>query len=283
MEHTYEIDNPNLPYQTKLDLWQTGFGLQEVDGLKPSDYMVELATEHIEGKLNYQQVYDQITKYHVETDDSTKEADIVSLRIVELLSSTAFKFAPTTLKAIHRELFYEVLPQGVKLGEYRPYNISKKEAILEGDSVVYDHFSTIADSLAYDFDQEKNYDYRGKSREEMVAHLRQFISGIWQIHPFGEGNTRTVTVFMIKYLRSLGFTVDNDPFKENSCYFRDALVLDNAKLDKKHPEYLEHFFDNLLLGGEHKLSLREMYETVVSPQSLSRKKTAVDKSKGLSL
>lgn len=272
MQPTYEIDNPNLPYQTKLDLWQTGFGLQEIDGLKPSRYMVELATEHIEGKLDYQQVYDQISKYHTETDDSTKEADIVSLRIAEVLSSTAFKFAPTTLKSIHRELFYGVLPQGVKLGEYRPNNISKQEPILEGDSVIYDHYSTIAESLSYDFNQEKEFDYRGKSPEEMVKHIKKFISGIWQIHPFGEGNTRTVTVFMIKYLRSLGFTVDNEPFKKNSRYFRDALVLDNAKLNKYHPEYLERFFENLLLDGEHQLSLREMYSEVLPTQNPEKKK-----------
>ena len=97
----------------------------------------------------------------------------------------------------------------------------------------------------------------------MVKHLKKFVSGIWQIHPFGEGNTRTVTVFMIKYLRSLGFEVDNSPFKENARYFRDALVLDNAKLLKKNPEYLDRFFENLLLGGQHELSLKKMYQEVL--------------------
>lgn len=265
MNPTYEIDTLNLSYQTKLELWQTGFGLQQVDGLTPSQYMVDLATEHIEGKIDYQQVYDQISQYHDETDDSSKEADIVSLRIVELLSNSAFKFAPTTLKAIHRELFYEVLPQGVKLGEYRLNNIRKDEPILEGASVIYDDYRTIADSLAYDFNEEKNIDYRQKTREEIVNHIRKFISGIWQIHPFGEGNTRTVTVFMIKYLRSLGFDLDNTPFKNHSRYFRDALVLDNAKLDRYHPEFLERFFENLLLEGQHTLSLKAMYKEVLSP------------------
>lgn len=273
MKPTYEIDNPNLSYQTKLDLWQTGFGLQQVDGLEPSRYMVELAKEQIEGKIEYQQVYDQITKYHEETDDSTKEADIVSLRIVELLSSNAFKFAPTTLKAIHKELFFGVLSAGIPLGEYRSYNITKKESILEGDSVIYDHYQTIPDSLTYDFDQESQFDYRGKTPEEIAKHLKKFISGVWQIHPFGEGNTRTVTVFMIKYLRSLGFEVDNSPFKENARYFRDALVLDNAKLLKKTPEYLDRFFENLLLGGQHELSLSKMYQEVlgVSPTQKKQK------------
>lgn len=264
MDTVYEIDNPSLSYQTRLDLWQTGFGLQKVDGLEPSPYMVSLAEAQIQGKLDYQQVYDQITKYHEETDDSTKEADLVSLRIVELLSSNAFKFAPTTLKAIHKDLFFGVLGQGISLGEYRSYNITKKEAILEGDSVIYDHYQTISASLTYDFEQESLFDYRGKTAEEMVRHLQKFVSGIWQIHPFGEGNTRTTTVFMIKYLRSLGFEVDNTPFKEHARYFRDALVLDNAKLLKKNSAYLNRFFDNLLLGGKHELSLQEMYQEVLS-------------------
>lgn len=264
MEPTYEIDNPSLSYQTKLDLWATGFGLQMVDNLEPSRYMVELAQKQIEGEIEYQQIYDQITKYHDEIDDSTREADIVSLRIVELLSSNGFKFAPSTLKTIHRELFYGVLSPDIPLGEYRHYNITKKEAILEEDSVVYDDFRTIPDSLAYDFDLESRFNYQGKTLAELADHLKKFMSGIWQIHPFGEGNTRTVTVFMIKYLRYLGFEVDNAPFKQHSRFFRDALVLDNAKPMKKRPEYLSQFFGNILLGNQHDLSLKRMYQEVLS-------------------
>ena len=163
MTPTYEIDNPNLSYQTKLDLWETGFGLQKVDDLEPSPYMRELAEQNSQGKLTYQEVYDQVTVYHQETDDSTREADLVAMRIVELLSSNAFKFAPTTLKLIHRELFFGLLPHGIPLGEYRSYNITKSEAVLNGDSVIYDDFRTVADSLTYDFQQESQFDYRGKS------------------------------------------------------------------------------------------------------------------------
>ena len=266
MTPTYEIDNPNLPYQTKLDLWETGFGLQKVDDLEPSAYMRELAQEQIEGKLTYEEVYEQITSYHKEVEADTREADIVALRIVELLSSSAFKFAPTTLKAIHRELFYGILPQGVPLGAYRTYNISKKEPILKGDSVIYDDYRTVVDSLVYDFNQESSFHYRGKSSEEIVAQVKKFISGIWQIHPFGEGNTRTVTVFLIKYLRSMGFEVDNEPLQKHAKYFRDALVLDNAKLLYQRPEYLDKFFENLLLGGKHSLSLSEMYEEMLGDE-----------------
>ncbi len=266
MESTYEIDNPSLSYQIKLDYWATGFGLQKVDNLEPSPYMLELAKEQIEGKIEYQQIYEQITKYHDEIDDSTKEADIVALRIVELLSSRAFKFAPSTLKMIHAELFQEILSPDYPIGEYRHNNITKKEAILEGDTVIYDDYRTIEASLNYDFDQEKKFNYQGKSSEEIVQHLKEFMSGIWQIHPFREGNTRTVTVFMIKYLRYMGFEVDNTPFQQHARYFRDSLVLDNAKKLKQQPEYLKKFFDNLLLEGRNELSLVKMYQEVLPKQ-----------------
>lgn len=262
MEQTYHIDNPNLAYQTKLDLWETGFGLQKVDGLEPSVYMKNLAQEHIKGTIGYQKIYDEISSYHKKTDASTAEADLVALRIVELLSNDAFKFAPTTLKMIHKELFWGLLPQGIPLGEYRPYNISKPEAILGGASVIYDDYRTIAASLNHDFDKEKENDYLSQSRSEQITSLRKFLSGIWQIHPFGEGNTRTVTVFFIKYLRSMGFTITNEPFQRHAKYFRDALVLDNAKLMQRRPEYLSYFFDHLFLQANHQLSEQEMSREV---------------------
>ncbi|WP_203269508.1 Fic family protein [Streptococcus uberis] len=209
MQTTYHIDNPNLPYETKRDLWQTGFGLQKVDGLVPSSHMVELAEKQARGEYSYLEVSDEITHYHETVDASTKEADLVALRIVELLSRNGFTFSPATLD--------------------------------------------------YDFNQEKQFSYQGLSKEEMIAHIQNFISGIWQIHPFREGNTRTVTVFLIKYLREFGFTIDNQPFHENARYFRDALVLDNAKMLSKNSKYLNLFFENLLLDKKHALSSEEMY------------------------
>lgn len=259
MTPTYNIDSQNLPYQTRLELWETGFGLQQIDGLEPSTYMRSLAKEQIEGRLSYQQVYEEISRYHRETSDVTQEADLVSLRIAELLSSDAFKFAPTSLQMIHKELFVGVLPQGIPVGRYRTYNITKPEPVLNGASVIYDDYRTIEASLNYDFEQERLFDYRGRTLPDMVEHLKAFLSGIWQIHPFGEGNTRTITVFMIKYLRSFGFDVDNTLFQNHARYFRDALVLNNAKLLQKKPEYLTCFFENLLLGCQHQLSLEELY------------------------
>lgn len=200
MKATYNIDNPNLPYQIKHDLWQTAFGLQQVDGLKPSVYMEELAEKQARGDYSYEQVYEEITAYHQSTDDSTAEADLVSLRIAELLSRSGFSFSPATLLTIHKELFQDIFDDSIPVGQFRQTNISKKEAVLNGESVIYADYPMIQATLDYDFQQEKIFRYSGLSKETMVQHIQSFISGIWQIHPFREGNTRIITVFLIKYL-----------------------------------------------------------------------------------
>ncbi|MFD0845175.1 Fic/DOC family protein [Streptococcus saliviloxodontae] len=262
MQPTYHIDNPQLSYQTKLDLWQTGFGLQKVDGLTPSAYMVELAECQARGDYSYEQVYEEITTYHKMKDNSTAEADLVSLRIAELLSRSGFSFSPATLLTIHRELFQDIFDDSIPIGQFRQTNISKKEAVLNGESVVYADFSMIQATLDYDFQQEKTFHYSGLSKEAIVQHIQSFMSGIWQIHPFREGNTRTTTVFLIKYLREFGFEVDNRPFQKHAQFFRDALVLDNAKILQKRPEFLTSFFENLLLEGENDLSKEKMYRSL---------------------
>ncbi len=239
MQPTYNIDNPNLPYQTKLDLWQTGFGLQQVDGLTPSAYMEELAEKQARGSYSYEQVYEEITAYHQSTDNSTAEADLVSLRIAELLSRSGFSFSPATLLIIHKELFQDIFDDSIPVGQFRQTNISKKEAVLNGESVIYADYPMIQATLDYDFQQEKIFRYSGLSKETMVQHIQSFISGIWQIHPFREGNTRTTTVFLIKYLREFDFKVDNTPFQKHAEFFRDALVLNNAKILQKRLEFLK--------------------------------------------
>lgn len=259
MQTTYHIDNPNLPYETKRDLWQTGFGLQKVDGLVPSSYMVELAEKQARGEYSYLEVSNEITHYHETVDASTKEADLVALRIVELLSRNGFTFSPATLLSIHKELFIGVFDQLIPVGKYRKTNITKDEPVLAGDTVVYSDYTMIQATLDYDFQQEKQFSYQGLNKEEMISHIQNFISGIWQIHPFREGNTRTVTVFLIKYLREFGFTIDSQPFQDHARYFRDALVLDNAKMLSKNSKYLNLFFENLLLDKKHALSSDEMY------------------------
>ena len=109
-------------------------------------------------------------------------------------------------------------------------------------------------TLQYDLDQERLFDYTDLNKDQMVEHIAKFVSGLWEIHPFGEGNTRTTAVFTIQYLRSIGFDVENDLFAKHSWYFRNALVRANYKNAVKgidySPIYLERFFRNLLLGEQ---------------------------------
>lgn len=258
----------------KSAAWQTAIGLQDVDGLKTSDYLIETAKDHIEGKIDIAQAKDRIHSYYEERKNranleaSTKEADIVSARITEILSEKTFQFSPAELQSIHKRLFTGVFSHA---GEFRTYNITKKEWILNGDTVTYSSYDSIKDTLDYDFGQEKKFSYEGLSAEDAIKHIAGFTSGIWQIHPFGEGNTRTTAVFILKYLRTFGFTFSNDAFAENSWYFRNALVRANYNDFNKGitatNKYLIAFFENLILGAKNELRNRYMHVDYVEPQS----------------
>jgi fido (protein-threonine AMPylation protein) len=190
-------------------------------------------------------------------DDRTEEADKVSARIVKILSNNTFSFSPIEYIAIHRQLFAGIYKFA---GKIRDYNISKAEWVLDGKSVLYANASEISATLDYDFNQEKQYDYKNTDFNQSIQHLVKFISGVWQIHAFGEGNTRTTAVFAIKYLRSFGFTIDNSLFAQHSWYFRNALVRANYNdwTNNIHAttEYLMLFFGNLLLGEKNELKNR---------------------------
>lgn len=246
--------------------WSTAIGLQAVDGLKPSKYLIETAIQNIEGKITLKEAQNLIESYYEERpvrlseDDRTEEADKVSSRIAEILSETAFSFSPNEYIAIHRKLF-----QGIHkhAGKIRDYNITKKEWVLDGATVIYDSASELKATLEYDFSQEKNFSYKGLSMDEIIHHLAVFVSRLWQIHIFGEGNTRTTAVFFIKYLKVLGFSAANDIFADNAWYFRNALVRANyTNLQKgiyETTEYLEGFLRNLLLNEKNELRNRNLH------------------------
>ena len=250
----------------KSNAWKTAIGLQDVDGLKTSDYLIETAKEHIEGKISITEADKRIHSYYEERKDrneieeDSKEADIVSVRIAKLLGEKTFQFSPVEWQNIHRRLFEGLFSHA---GKIRNYNITKKEWILKGDTVMYASFDSIRATLDYDFSQEKNFSYEGLTIDEAVRHIAKFTSGIWQIHPFGEGNTRSTAVFIIKYLKTFGFAVSNETFAENSWYFRNALVRANYN-DLQNgvyatTEFLELFFENLLMNAGHELKNRYMY------------------------
>lgn len=249
--------------QQKGYIWQTAIGLQDVDGLKPSEYLIETAKKNIDGDITLEEANNLIRGYYesktarLDVEDRTEEADKVSARIAQILSEDAFVFSPNQLISIHRRLFDGIYTFA---GVIRDYNISKREWVLRGKSVVYAGSDTIKDTLNYDFDLEKSFDYSALSIYESIKHTTGFIANMWQIHPFGEGNTRTTAVFAIKYLRSLGFNVTNTLFADNSWYFRNALVRANyADIQNgiyEDRSYLEKFFRNLILGEKNELKNR---------------------------
>ena len=265
----------------KSEAWQTAIGLQAVDGLNTSQYLLDTAKDHIEGKITIDEAQKRIYSYYeqrsvrTEVENETKEADIVSARIAKLLGEKTFQFSPVEWITIHRRLFEGVFDHA---GQIREYNISKKEWILNGESVIYADFNSIKETLDYDFTTEKQFSYEGLSVEAAVKHLAKFASDIWQIHPFGEGNTRATAVFMIKYMKTFGFHVNNDAFRENSWYFRNALVRANYNDLQKDihstTKFLELFFANLLLGTNHELKNRYMHVDFVdeiTSQSINSK------------
>ena len=245
--------------------WRTGIGLQAVDGLKTSEYLLHTAVRNIEGEITFQEANDLLQSYYKEYspgnfEDRTEEADKVSVRIAELLSEKAFGFTPQEYISIHRKLFAGIYSHA---GRLRDYNISKQEWVLDGASVLYGSATELRATLDYDFSEERNFSYKGLSMDEMIHHLAVFLSRLWQIHIFGEGNTRVTAVFFIKYLRSLGLEVTNDVFAENAWYFRNALVRANYNDLKKGihetTAFLELFLRNLLLNEHHPLRNRTLH------------------------
>lgn len=246
--------------------WQTAIGLQAVDGLTPSEYLIETARQHIEGDITIDEVQERIKSYYqskkirTAKDDEREEADRASANITKLLGERSFAFTVAGFTAVHRRIFDGVFKFA---GKIRDYNITKKEWVLDGDTVLYVSAPDLRKAIEYDIEQEKAFDYTGLSLEQIVKHITKFVSGLWQIHPFGEGNTRAVAVFTIQYLRSIGFNVENDLFAKHSWYFRNALVRANyqnvQKGIKRNPEYLECFFRNLLMGEKNELRNRSMH------------------------
>ena len=245
--------------------WQTAIGLQAVDGLKTSKYLIDTAIRNIEGDISIDEANSLLNSYYEENPkqdpgDRTEEADKVSVRIVKVLSETGFSFTPNEYISIHKKLFTGIYRHAGKL---RDYNITKKEWVLDGATVMYGSASELRATLEYDFSQEKAFSYKGLSINEIIHHLAVFVSRLWQIHIFEEGNTRTTAVFFIKYLRTMGFDAANDIFAENVRYFRNALVRANYNNFKigihETTEYLELFLQNLLLDEENELYNRVMH------------------------
>ena len=240
--------------------WFTAIGLQQVDGLKVSEYLYDIAKRSMDGQISTERAKRFIDNYYrcgegLKEDDFFEEADKVSSRIVKVLSEPSFSFSVSYLISIHKKLFEGLYKFA---GKIRNYDITKREWVLDGDTVIYGSFYNLDKALEYDFNQEKSYKYNNLLSYNTIKHISSFVSGIWQLHPFGEGNTRTIAVFIIKYLHQLGYKEMGKTFFKNSRYFRDALVRANYNNFPKGvyatSEYLELFLRNLLLGEDNKLN-----------------------------
>ena len=254
--------------------WSTAIGLQAVDGLTVSQYLKDTAVKNIEGEISIDEARELIYTYYQtktsrEPDEEEKqEADKVSGNIAKIIAEQSFSFSVPTLISFHRHIFEGVFKHA---GQLRPCDITKKEWVLRGDTVLYGRSQDLRMALEYDIEQERQFDYSGLNMDQVVEHLAKFVSGIWQIHPFREGNTRTTAVFTIKYLRSIGFDVTNHLFSMHSWYFRNALVRANyqniAKGVQRDTRFLEQFFRNLLMGERNEL--RNRYMLVNPPEELA--------------
>ena len=255
----------------RADAWRVAIGLQAVDGLKTSEYLQETARRNIEGEITIDEARELVKQYYIkktthdEGDEDREEADRVSSNISKLLQTDAFTYSVAGLAAIHRAIFEGVFKHA---GRFRDYDISKKEWVLRGESVLYGRWQDLRMAVEYDLEQERQFNYTVLNKDQMVEHLAKFVAGLWQIHPFGEGNTRTAAIFTIKYLRSQGFSVNNDLFERHSWYFRNALVRANYRNLKKginyEPIFLVRFFRNLLLGENN--TLRNRYMMIDAPE-----------------
>ena len=249
----------------RAEAWRVAIGLQAVDGLKTSEYLQKTARRNIEGEITIDEARELVKEYYIKKtahdngDEDKEEADLVSGNISKLMQTDAFTYSVAGFAAIHRAIFEGVFKHA---GRFRDYDISKKEWVLRNDSVLYGRWQDLRMTVEYDLEQERQFDYTALSKDQMIEHLAKFVAGLWQIHPFGEGNTRTTAIFTIKYLRSLGFSVNNDMFEHYSWYFRNALVRANYRNVQKginaEPIFLVRFFRNLLLGETNELKNRYM-------------------------
>ena len=253
--------------------WSTAIGLQAVDGLTVSQYLRDTAVRNIEGEISIDEARELIKTYyqtktsHEPDDEEKQEADKVSSNIAKIIAEQSFSFSVPAFISIHRHIFEGVFKHA---GQLRTYDITKNEWVLRGDTVLYGRNQDLRMALEYDMEQERQFDYSGLNMGQVVERLAKFVSGIWQIHPFREGNTRTTAVFTIKYLRSIGFDVTNHLFAMHSWYFRNALVRANyqniAKGVQRNTRFLEQFFRNLLMGERNEL--RNRYMLVNPPEEL---------------
>ena len=262
--NNYIEEEYSLNYVKQLQ-WDAAIGLQEVDSLKPSKYLKKLSEENVNGEKTIYEVEHELKEYYIEKEKindinhNELECDLVSTRIVQLLEDEKFELSVDFLRYIHGYLFKDIYDFA---GQFRKIDFSKHELILNNDSALYGDCKTLKESLEYDISLERVKNYKEMNIVEVINNITDFSSRIWQTHPFREGNTRITAIFIIKYLISLGYQVDNTLFKDKSVYFRNALVrsnyFNNEKNVRDDNSYLIKFYENLLLGKNNNLQSKDL-------------------------
>lgn len=246
--------------EKKYHDWQTAFGINSTQEIEPSYFLQSLAEANIIGMITDKQAEELLLQYLNERKQPYLYGqDLVILRIKRFIALDTFSLTPSFLYGIHKYIFADVFPDN---GVQRTRYISRKEPCLDEETVVYAAPDEISQNIKYDFDLElKNYQ-KQRSYGELAKNLALFASNIWQAHPFNDGNTRSTSVFIEMYLRHLGFKTDNNIFKNNSVYFRNALVRNNPTTCKSlhtTDEFLLKFFEKALIDPEIELDPKETY------------------------
>lgn len=249
-----QLRNDNNPQSCeRLEAWKTAIGLQAVDGPDVSKRLIDIAKKHIEGKISLREILKRILNIREQHNNPDRSdpvtADLITARCVEILLDPTFLFSSIELLTMHRRLFHGIYPDA---GCLRTCNLFQMEPFLKGDSVTYPPYERIIDLLRYDLQTEKDFYYDDAGFREVVLHYAQFVANLWQIHPFREGNTMTVSLFILKHIRSFGMELRRNVFAEDSMTFRNALLLANYSNTEKniHPDLncLVRFLSNLLVG-----------------------------------
>lgn len=264
-----------LDEKQKILFWKSAIAFQAIEGLETSDDLMDIARQNIAGEISARKAVNLAKKI-----DNENHANLVAARMFEILSQTPQaagllnEFSPQnakvqknaheflsqeTLQNIHHKLFDGILENA---GEYRKKNIAKREWALDGELLVYPEAKNIASSLKKIFVQEKKFSFDNLKKPEIAEHIANFISELWQIHPFEKYNTQTVAIFLIKYLEYFGFDSSNETLARKPVYFRNSLVrsaYSDGKKIKADKIYFERLLQNLLCGAKNKLNYKTIH------------------------
>ena len=253
--------NPDI--KEKAYVWAAALGLQATDGLRTSYEMRRTARQYIEGRLTIDEVRQHINEYYKSNPPATtdkekeQEADKVACNIADVLFNKQLDFSTDGYLNLHRQIFDGVYDHA---GQLRATDIVKSEWVLEKDTVFYLHWEELRMALDSNFQFERNQHYDELNKEDLLEWIAFFTAGIWHIHPFNEGNTRTIAVFSILLLRPLGYDIHTDVFADHSWYFRNAMVRANYMNELKHihvnPDFLIRFYRNWMFGDQWDLRNR---------------------------